>query len=337
MIKTLAASLTALALASLTAPPAAAEPRGPEALLTELRTLYQQTGAATDAYNETGERLSAQRAEVERLTERLAGTRTDLARARRLAGRLAAGQYRSGGVSLPPALRLLLGEEPGQALHDETVATRVVAAQAAEIDRLVANERRADALATAAREALAAEEALAEERRRQRDEIHRRLDELTALLAGLTAAEAADLAALELADIDEAQRDLLASGALGDDGRPPSPAGERALTWALGQLGKPYAWGAEGPDAFDCSGLTSRAWSHAGVTIPRTSQGQWQELPRIPLSELRPGDLVIYHEDASHVGLYAGDAQVLHAPRPGTEVTLDPVAVNPVLGAVRPG
>ncbi|WP_326600564.1 NlpC/P60 family protein [Streptomyces sp. NBC_01803] len=337
MIKTLAGALTALALTALTAPPAGAEPRDPEALLTELRTLYRQTGAATEAFNETDERLRAQRAEVERLTERLADTRTDLAAARRLAGRLAAGQYRQGALTLPPALRLLLGEDPGQAMHDGTVAVRTAAAKTAEIDRLVANEERADELTTAAREALDTEETLAEERRSRRDEIHRRLDEVTALLAGLTPEETAELAARELAATDEAQRELLASGTLDDDDRPPSPAGQRALTWALAQLGKPYAWGAEGPAAFDCSGLTSQAWAHAGVTIPRTSQRQWNELPRVPLSELRPGDLVIYREDAGHVALYAGDAQVVHAPRPGTEVTLAPLASDPVRGAVRPG
>ncbi|WP_059012176.1 C40 family peptidase [Streptomyces specialis] len=337
MIKTLAGALTALALTALAAPPAAAEPPDAEALLTELKLLYRETGAATEAFNETDERLRAQRAEPAELTERLAGTRTDLAAARRLAGRLAAGESRGGGLTLPPALGLLLGADPGRALHDGTVAARAAAAQAAEIDRLVAHEERADELATAAREALDAEEALAERLRRERDEIHRRLDELTALLAGLTPEEAADLAALARAGADEAQGDLLASGALGDDARPPSPAGELALEWALSQLGKPYAWGAEGPDAFDCSGLTSRAWAHAGVTVPRTSRRQWEELPRVPLSALRPGDLVVYHDDASHVALYAGDGQVVHAPRPGTEVTLDPLAGNPVLGAVRPG
>lgn len=114
-------------------------------------------------------------------------------------------------------------------------------------------------------------------------------------------------------------------------------AGQRALRWALNQIGKPYVWGAEGPNAFDCSGLTSQAWAHAGRVIPRTSQEQWRRLPRISLSQLRPGDLVIYNKGASHVAIYAGGGQVVQAPRPGTTVRLSALASNPVQGVVRPG
>ncbi|MEU8822765.1 NlpC/P60 family protein [Streptomyces sp. NPDC048636] len=114
-------------------------------------------------------------------------------------------------------------------------------------------------------------------------------------------------------------------------------AGQRALSYAMDQLGKPYVWGAEGPNSFDCSGLTSQAWAHAGRTIPRTSQEQWRRLPRISLQQLRPGDLVIYNKGASHVAIYAGNGQVVQAPRPGQVVKLSPLATNPVQGAVRPG
>ncbi|OPF72784.1 hypothetical protein VT50_0229630 [Streptomyces antioxidans] len=114
-------------------------------------------------------------------------------------------------------------------------------------------------------------------------------------------------------------------------------AGRRALSYALDQIGKPYVWGAEGPDSFDCSGLTSSAWAHAGRTIPRTSQEQWRQLPRVPLSQLRPGDLVIYYKGASHVAMYAGNGQVVQAPRPGQRVKLSPLAANPLQGVVRPG
>ncbi|GAA0662654.1 C40 family peptidase [Streptomyces malaysiensis subsp. malaysiensis] len=114
-------------------------------------------------------------------------------------------------------------------------------------------------------------------------------------------------------------------------------AGKRALTYALDQIGKPYVWGAEGPNSFDCSGLTSSAWAYAGRVIPRTSQEQWRQLPRVPLDKLRPGDLVIYYKGASHVAMYAGDGQVVQAPRPGQRVKLSPLASNPLHGAVRPG
>lgn len=95
-------------------------------------------------------------------------------------------------------------------------------------------------------------------------------------------------------------------------------------------------WGAEGPGSFDCSGLTSQAWAHAGRSIPRTSQEQWAQLPKVPLDELRPGDLVVYFPTATHVALYVGDGKVIQAPRPGAKVKVSPIAANPLLGAVRP-
>ena len=111
------------------------------------------------------------------------------------------------------------------------------------------------------------------------------------------------------------------------------------MAYALRQLGKPYRWGATGPAAYDCSGLTSQAWAHAGTPIPRTSQEQWARLPRVPLNRLRPGDLIVYFPEATHVALYLGDGKVVQAPRPGTRVKVSPLAANPVLGrgTARPG
>ncbi|MEU1947567.1 NlpC/P60 family protein [Streptomyces sp. NPDC020125] len=126
-------------------------------------------------------------------------------------------------------------------------------------------------------------------------------------------------------------------GGPGSPGTATAEAGKRALAYALNQIGKPYVWGAEGPNSFDCSGLTSSAWAYAGRLIPRTSQEQWRQLPRVPLNKLRPGDLVIYYKGASHVAMYAGNGQVVQAPRPGQQVKLSPLASNPLHGAVRPG
>jgi cell wall-associated NlpC family hydrolase len=108
------------------------------------------------------------------------------------------------------------------------------------------------------------------------------------------------------------------------------------VAYATAQIGKPYVWGAEGPESFDCSGLTSGAWAAAGRTVPRTSQEQWRRLPHVGTGEMRPGDLIIYFEDASHVGMYVGDGRIVHAPRPGRTVTLAGAGTMPILGVVRP-
>jgi cell wall-associated NlpC family hydrolase len=122
----------------------------------------------------------------------------------------------------------------------------------------------------------------------------------------------------------------------GSTARTPSAEGGRALRYAVRQIGKPYEWGAQGPRTYDCSGLTSQAWAGAGTPVPRTSQEQWERLERIPLDELRPGDLVVYFPKATHVALYLGEGMVVHAPRPGAKVKVSPIAANPILGAVRP-
>ncbi|CAM5608338.1 Glycoside hydrolase OS=Streptomyces tendae OX=1932 GN=GUR47_25945 PE=3 SV=1 [Streptomyces tendae] len=112
--------------------------------------------------------------------------------------------------------------------------------------------------------------------------------------------------------------------------------GRKAVEYATAQIGKPYQWGAEGPKSYDCSGLTSQAWVAAGKAIPRTSQQQWKQLRHVAVEDMRPGDLIIYFDDASHVGMYVGHAgSVVHAPRPGRSITLAEHGCEmPILGVV---
>jgi cell wall-associated NlpC family hydrolase len=91
------------------------------------------------------------------------------------------------------------------------------------------------------------------------------------------------------------------------------------------RLGSPYAWGAAGPDRFDCSGLVVWAYARAGVTVPRTSQAQAVGGQPVARDQLRPGDVVVFYPTASHVGIYAGGGQVIHAPTAGRTVVEVPV------------
>lgn len=113
-------------------------------------------------------------------------------------------------------------------------------------------------------------------------------------------------------------------------------AGARAVSFARAQLGKPYVYGAEGPGGYDCSGLTQAAWHAAGVSIPRTSQAQWNGLTHVPASQAQPGDIVVYYSGASHVALYIGGGKIIEAPRPGASVRIADMDTQPVLGVVRP-
>jgi cell wall-associated NlpC family hydrolase len=120
--------------------------------------------------------------------------------------------------------------------------------------------------------------------------------------------------------------------------RRPPPGAARAVAFALGQRGKPYQWGAEGPGAYDCSGLTWAAWQAAGVTIPRTAAGQLTSLPPVR-GHLQPGDLVVYPSDGPsrrHVAIAVDDGRMVEALRAGIPVRVTQLRGG-WLGAVRPG
>ena len=317
-----------------------AGPGAPEAqrvseLLGRMRTLYERTEVASEAYNGTEEKLKAQRAATARAQAALARARSALATGRTHAGQLARQQYRGGGTGLPPAVQVLLSPDPYGLLERGHLLKRAAGDQAATVRRLTGGERQRAASAQRARRELERQQRLTARKKAQRDEVRARLREVEKLLASLSGRELRELRALESSRTEAAQRELMSSGALGGP-RAPSGAGRTALEYAMRQLGKPYVWGAEGPGSFDCSGLTSQAWQHARQAIPRTSQEQWRRLPRVPLSKLRPGDLVIYFAGATHVGIYAGAGRVVQAPRPGGVVKISPLASNPPLGAVRP-
>ena len=152
-------------------------------------------------------------------------------------------------------------------------------------------------------------------------------------------AEAKDL----LADLEAEERErVLASR--GTTTRAPStvsvPASGRAaaaVQYAMAQVGDAYVYGAMGENAFDCSGLTMRAWAQAGVSLPHSSSAQFGSGPRVSASDLQPGDLVFYYSPISHVGMYIGNGLIVHAANPGTGVAVSGLYSMPFVGAVRPG
>ena len=100
---------------------------------------------------------------------------------------------------------------------------------------------------------------------------------------------------------------------------PTTTQADKAVAFAYAQLGKPYIWGGTGPEGFDCSGLVQAAWAAAGVAIPRTTYEDWDDLPHIPVSEMQPGDLIIYNAEG-HVGMYVGGGYIIDAPHTGADI-----------------
>ncbi|HEV2086953.1 MAG TPA: C40 family peptidase [Cryptosporangiaceae bacterium] len=169
-------------------------------------------------------------------------------------------------------------------------------------------------------------------------ELRRELTSRGAALQRLKAAHAAALAAAQRAR--DARNTVLGQGVGDNSGRQGTPA-TRAVNYALAQLGKPYVWGAEGPDTFDCSGLVQTAYATAGVRLPRTARPQYRATPTVSVNALLPGDLLFFATDKSnwdtihHVGIYIGKGKMVHAPTTGDVVKISPVWWEEFFAATR--
>jgi len=118
---------------------------------------------------------------------------------------------------------------------------------------------------------------------------------------------------------------------------PASGGAAAAVRFAMAQVGDAYVYGAAGPSAYDCSGLTMAAWQQAGVSLPHSSGAQMGSGTPVSQSELQPGDLVFYYSPVSHVGMYIGNGQIVNAENPSVGVKITGVNSMPYAGAVRPG
>jgi len=178
---------------------------------------------------------------------------------------------------------------------------------------------------------------IAAEQQRQREEANRRAAEAAAKAAAEKAAREAAERAAAAAAAEAAARAATAAPPpattkattkpTSTPPPPPAPSSGVAavIAFARAQLGERYVWGGAGPDVWDCSGLTMMAWRQAGVRLSHYTGYQWAETDRVPISQLRPGDLVFYGTSgptSHHVGLYIGSGQMIHAPNPSTVVKI---------------
>ncbi|WP_406726747.1 NlpC/P60 family protein [Streptomyces sp. GD-15H] len=339
-ITVLAAPGTAFAAPTPPPPPSASASAGGapskelEAVRKELDKLYRAAAVATEEYNAAEEKAKQQSTEVVRLAKKIAKGKEKLAELKDRAGAAAASQYRGGG--LPPEAHLMLSDNPQEFLVG---AGRIRQGQHAAEGLLGEMKRTQEDLEQYAQDADAQWRKL-EVGRKARAKAQKKIEKQIAAAekveSELEQEEKERLAELERRAAQKAQSAWLDSGVLDGIETEATEQGRKALAYATAQIGKPYEWGAEGPKTYDCSGLTSQAWTSAGQGIPRTSQQQWKQLKRVAVTDMRPGDLVIYFDDASHVGMYVGDGAIVHAPRPGRTVTIAGAGSMPILGVVRP-
>jgi cell wall-associated NlpC family hydrolase len=342
-------------------PPTRSELEAAKARLMELEKDFE---LVVERYNVVHERLESIRSDIGATERQAAVIERRMAAKERVAVQVASELYKAGPTA---AIGPLLGAQSIAEIDsrltylDTTQAAqrRVfegLLADRDELEAVLANLRRQQekvAVAEAELQDLSAtiESKLAEQQ-----------DEISELAAAIERAEArrearrqareeaareeahAERRAARLAAAQEAARNDQDSGGSGGSGggaiNPPpaaSSAAGTAVNAALSQVGKPYRWGAAGPDAYDCSGLTMWAWAQAGVSLPHSSQMQYSATARVPRSALQPGDLLFFGSPIHHVGMYVGGGRMVEAPYTGASVRVVSAFRTDYVGAGRPG
>jgi cell wall-associated NlpC family hydrolase len=317
-------------------------------LLHHAEQAAERYNAANDRLTDLQRQVAAAQADVDRQKAKL----TDVTK---VMGGFAAASYRTGAVD--PTMQVFLAEDPREFLAQASVVDAYAAQQVGAL-RLVAVERQrlAEHQATAG-EQVARVQAVQSTLQKEKQSFEGKLATAQRLLSTLKAEERAALererAAREQASRSaarQAQDTLRQNAAAVATGKatqpkqtsqstsspPASGKGATALEFALAQVGEPYVYGGDGPNSWDCSGLTMMAWKAAGVSLPHGAKAQYASTPHVSKSALQPGDLVFFYSPIHHVGIYAGNGKIVHAPKPGDVVSVVPLDYMPYAGASRP-
>jgi cell wall-associated NlpC family hydrolase len=323
------AAAAAVAFSAQAANAAPSEKPTKDEVKAKVDKLYEQAEQATEKYNGAKEKQEKLQKEISTIQDNVARGQEELNELRDSIGLAAAAQYRTG--TIDSSLQLFLSSNPDDYLDKASTADQLSAQQVEALKKIQEKQRELAQERSEASEKLKDLASTRTELGKKKQEVQAKLAEAQKLLNSLTAAEKAALAA------EDARASRSASDRV-DLGNSKAASGRAAAAFSAAQskLGSPYVYGASGPSSFDCSGLTSWAYAQAGVSIPRTSQAQANAGTRIySQSDLRVGDLVLFYGDLHHVGFYAGNGQVLHAPRTGTTVRYESINNMPFQFGVR--
>ncbi|MET7690086.1 NlpC/P60 family protein [Streptomyces sp. NPDC005483] len=333
------AALTSVALLSQSANAAPADDKPSlEEVEKKVDDLYRQAESATDGYNAAKEKTAKQRKQVDTLLDDVAQRTQKLNEAREELGSFAAAQYRTG-AGAPDTATFLLADTPQDYFDQAQLMSRLTSRQKGAVDDYVSEQSATMKKRQEASQSLQTLNETQSDLKTAKATVQKKLADARELLSELTAQEKARLAVIEKRKQQEAarkaaelaQQQAAAEKAAQETTAPQestSPATDssyatkaaKALAFARAQIGKPYVWGATGPDSYDCSGLTQAAWKAAGVDLPRVTYDQVNAGTTVSLADAQPGDLVFFYDDISHVGLYIGNGMMIHAPKPGAYV-----------------
>ncbi|MGW0187906.1 NlpC/P60 family protein [Streptomyces sp. NPDC003362] len=311
------AAAAAVALGSQAANAAPSEKPSKDEVKSKVDKLYEQAEQATEKYNGAKEKQEKLQKEISTIQDNVARGQEEVNELRDGLGSMASAQYRSGG--LDPSLQLFLSADPDDYLDKASTLDQLSGQQVEALKKIQDKQRDLAQQRAEAADKLKDLSSTRTELGKKKKEVQAKLAEAQKLLNTLTAQEKAALAQEE----ERASRDSSRQALTPEAAVSASASGRAGAAYSAAQtkLGSPYVYGATGPSSFDCSGLTSWAYAQAGVAIPRTSEQQANYGTRIySQSDLQVGDLVFFFNDLHHVGLYAGNGQIIHAPRTGTVV-----------------
>ncbi|MDF3288552.1 C40 family peptidase [Streptomyces silvisoli] len=320
---------TAAAAVALSTQAANADPKPSTSdVKSQVDDLNQQAETATQQYDGIKAQHDQLQQQVNDLQNKVAREQAALNKLVDNIGALAASQYRDGGID--PSVQLFLSSNPSDFLDKASTLDQLSGKQADELKQIEQQKRVLDQERTEAASKLAQLDSVQTQLEQKKKDVQQKLSKAQDLLNSLTAQQRASIDQSNRASRDTQRPNLGNSPAA-------SQRAAAALAAAEGVIGAPYQWGGTGPSTFDCSGLTSWAYAQAGVSIPRTTWDQANIGPHLSMDQLQPGDLVLFFGDLHHVGLYAGNGMVLHAPHTGASVRFESINDMPFQFGVRVG
>ncbi|MEU6170833.1 NlpC/P60 family protein [Streptantibioticus parmotrematis] len=347
----------ALATVTLLSESASAAPAKPQPTIAQVQaevdSLNHQAEVASDQYDQAAQNTATQRQKADALLDQLAQGAQRLNDARRTLGQLADAQYRTGGLG--QTAQFLLASDPQQLFEQTHTLDRMTQRQQRALSDYETQQAKTSGARARAASGVQALTLSQQKLAGDKATVQQKLARAQSLLNSLTAQQKAKLAALQkqreeaaartAAKLAAEQRERAKQSSGSSSGGSSSGGSSdasfaakaaKAIAFARAQLGKPYVWGATGPNSYDCSGLTQAAWAAAGVTLPRTTWDQVKVGTRVSVDDMQPGDLVFYYSDISHVAMYIGDGQMIQAPHTGAVVDVQPVTEMPIYGVTRP-
>jgi cell wall-associated NlpC family hydrolase len=304
------------------APSAASVQAGIDSLSTEIASLDED-------YNVARIRQTKVEVQVRDLTRRSAEAQARLKALRDVASRRAADVYQLGVPSF--AVALLTSKDPTEASRKLALLSKVDQWEAGLVSDLTIARQRAEQAGEDLQRTLDQARSVAKTIDDRRQDLEDRLAKQQDLLKQIRAIQPPKPPPLPVKIPVSAP--VLPSLSLA----PAAQSAKAAVAAAYALLGKPYHYGAGGPDSFDCSGFTRFTWRSAGVALPHSSRAQYASLPHVPTDQLQPGDLVFFGNPIHHVGMYVGGGQMIHAPETGSTVEVSSMSRRDFVGAARPG